>query len=188
MLNDKLKPLSMCNAKKIADALNELKNNIYDFTINLKNEIIMDENLNLVKILKNVPKGTKLYTTIYGEVELVDVSSESINYPIMIRTNGGNLVELTKYGQFVSIGECILFPSKEQRDWNKFKVDYPIDTKVMASNNKLSWQLRYYSSKKNCFYDGYSSKDNKSTVPWEYIVPVSDFDFNNPESNISKSI
>lgn len=26
------------------------------------------------------------------------------------------------YGQLVSSGECLLFPSKDQRDWTKFKV------------------------------------------------------------------
>lgn len=30
----------------------------------------MNENLNLVKILKDCPRGTKLYSPIYGEVEL----------------------------------------------------------------------------------------------------------------------
>ena len=33
----------------------------------------MNENLNLAKILKDCPKGTKLYSTIYGDVELVRV-------------------------------------------------------------------------------------------------------------------
>ena len=30
----------------------------------------MDNKINLVEILKNCPKGTKFYSTIYGEVEV----------------------------------------------------------------------------------------------------------------------
>ena len=29
----------------------------------------MNENLNLVEIMKDCPKGTKFYSTVYGEVE-----------------------------------------------------------------------------------------------------------------------
>lgn len=32
----------------------------------------MNEDLNLIQILKEVPKGTKLYCTIWGDVELVE--------------------------------------------------------------------------------------------------------------------
>ena len=37
----------------------------------------MNENLNLVEILKDCPKGTKLYSTIYGEVELNEININS---------------------------------------------------------------------------------------------------------------
>ena len=33
----------------------------------------MNENLNLVEILKDCPEGTKLYSPIYGDVKLVKV-------------------------------------------------------------------------------------------------------------------
>ena len=85
----------------------------------------MNENLNLVEILKDCPKGTKLYSTIYGDVELVEVRLNNKAYPIKIKvgecsdmtgdcTNDGRL--LVDFP-----GECTLFPSKDQRDWNKFK-------------------------------------------------------------------
>ena len=35
----------------------------------MKNHTIMNENLNLVEILKDCPEGTKLYSPIIGEVE-----------------------------------------------------------------------------------------------------------------------
>ena len=43
----------------------------------------MNENLNLVETLKDCPQGTKLYSLIYGEAELVNVlQGEDVNYPI----------------------------------------------------------------------------------------------------------
>ena len=37
----------------------------------------MNENLNLVEILKNCPKSTKLYSTVFGEVKLEEVKENS---------------------------------------------------------------------------------------------------------------
>ena len=83
----------------------------------------MNEKLNLVEILKDCPSGTKLYSMIYGEVELVNVLQNNVTYPIEIRPKNKNTHNLTKDGRmFVNYdGECVLFPSREQRDWSKFK-------------------------------------------------------------------
>lgn len=90
------------------------KQEIYNFFF----EIIM----NLVEILKDCPKGTKLYTPIWGEVTFIEVEDKDYVYPICIYTNTCTKVQLTKNGCFISStdSECILFPSKEQRDWSKF--------------------------------------------------------------------
>ena len=83
----------------------------------------MNENIDLTKILKNCPKGTKLYTTIWGEVNFVEISENVCSlYPIRIYNEYDN-VGLTKDGRYLinrKGTECILFPSKEQRDWSKF--------------------------------------------------------------------
>lgn len=47
----------------------------------------MNENLNLVEILKDCPKGTKLYSSVFGEVELDHIDTNA-NYPIIIRLKG----------------------------------------------------------------------------------------------------
>ena len=48
----------------------------------------MNENLNLIEILKDCPKGIKLYSTIFGDVELVEVlRNEEEIYPIEIKLN-----------------------------------------------------------------------------------------------------
>ena len=81
----------------------------------------MNENLNLVEILKDCPEGTKLFSPLLGEVEFVKIVYEDGYYPI--RVMGENdIISFTSQGKLYDIeqGECLLFPSKEQRDWSKF--------------------------------------------------------------------
>lgn len=82
----------------------------------------MNENLNLVEILKDCPKGTKLYCTVYGEVELYRVDYE-LEYPISVKNKKQGIAWLSSDGRLNRKldGECVLFPSKDQRDWSKFK-------------------------------------------------------------------
>ena len=80
---------------------------------------------NLVSILKHCPEGTKLYSPIYGEVVLDSVQSKYI-YTLAKTNNGATLVvEFTSLGRLhyeFSNSECVLFPSKDQRDWDKFRI------------------------------------------------------------------
>lgn len=88
----------------------------------------MNENLNLVEILKNCPKGTKLYSPLVGTV-IFQYISESIPYPIITSYNDDldDFYNFTKEGKYYANkdGECLLFPSKDQRDWSKFKTNKP---------------------------------------------------------------
>ena len=88
-------------------------------------------------------------------------------------------------------GECVLFPSKEQRDWSKFKIDLPIDTPVMVRDDSFvirEWKLRYYDKDNRAFVNGAKSDDCETSMFFDYIVPVKDFDFENLESNKERSI
>ena len=80
----------------------------------------MNENIDLTKILKDCPKGTKFYTSVWGEVSFEKILDKEL-YSIKIDTRGG-YCHLTKEGYFIKsdYAECIIFPSKEQRDWSKF--------------------------------------------------------------------
>ena len=82
----------------------------------------MNEDLNLEKILKYCQKGTKLYSTVFGEVKLEEVKENS-KYPIMVKPKIGGFESFTSSGRWMENydGECTLFPSKDQRDWSKFK-------------------------------------------------------------------
>ena len=82
----------------------------------------MNENLDLIKILKDCPEGTKLYSPIFGDVELVEVHNDG-NYPIEVRLSNNALDSFSNDGRiFIDYdGECMLFPSREERNWDKFK-------------------------------------------------------------------
>ena len=85
----------------------------------------MNENIDLTKILDGCPKGTKLYSAIYGDVTLFEVDSSGF-YPIrlsgIVDDEVCNLIFATEDGKSLyGIGECTLFPSKDQRDWSKFE-------------------------------------------------------------------
>ena len=83
----------------------------------------MNENLNLVEILKDCPKGTKLYSTVYGEVEFDGIGNGS-EYLVKYVKSDGSLGSVTAQGLVLACydGECIIFPSREQRDWDLFTV------------------------------------------------------------------
>lgn len=90
--------------------------------------------MNIVEILKNVPRETILYSPIFGEVILEFV--DDTPYPITVYPSKGlhvykHFMKDGRYKDYVD-GECLLFPSKEQRDWSKFKIDLPKDTLVVV--------------------------------------------------------
>ena len=138
----------------------------------------MNENLNLVEILKDCPEGTKLYSPVFGEVEFENIND--IIGPIIVTTNTGNAEYFTADGKMYTYynGECLLFPSKEQRDWSKFNVKkpkfaprtlQPFD-KVLVSDSFCKWSISlfaYYNSDKRlsvcCNYNF-----------WKFCIPYND--------------
>ena len=105
----------------------------------------MNENLNLVEILKDYPKGTKLYSTVFGEVELEKIDNdENDKYPIFIRLHDNTIDDVAKDGRYIGIydGECVLFPSKDQRDWSKFKPkQLKFDPKILEAFDSVLVRL-----------------------------------------------
>lgn len=86
----------------------------------------MNEKLDLVEILKDCPKGTKLYLSTLGCYVSLEWVDKRIQHPIRVIPIGSKeVIDLTRYGQSrreYPDGDCILWPSKECRDWSKFKV------------------------------------------------------------------
>lgn len=83
----------------------------------------MEENINIVKILKDKPQGTKLYSSACGKCKLEEVDDKSFKisfYNSKFGFMNGGEGYLDKNGKLYDDGECIIFPSKEMRDWEKF--------------------------------------------------------------------
>lgn len=83
----------------------------------------MEQKLNIAEILKNKPRGTKLYSMIHGKCSFEAVTDEI--FKINFCTSKFGLTQsgectLIKFGNMYDGGECIIFPSKEMRDWKKF--------------------------------------------------------------------
>lgn len=77
----------------------------------------METKLNIAEILKDKPKGTKLYSPLFGNVCFSDINDSKI-YALQCN----NRVSFYKDGCYFKYKEAepLLFPSKEMRDWYKF--------------------------------------------------------------------
>ena len=87
----------------------------------------MNKNIDLTKILKDCPKGWKFYSSLLGEVVFEGIcDDDKKETPIIIKPFNHDYTDsFTKEGfYFAKIGECTLFPSREQRDWSKFSAPW----------------------------------------------------------------
>lgn len=101
----------------------------------------MENKINIAEILRDMPKGTKLYSPLFGECELIGVDNSK--YPIAIkaqRIDGAISKGIMKDGRYFDgyeDAECSLYPSAKMRDWNKFfkrgdvLVDSDLETAVV---------------------------------------------------------
>ena len=122
----------------------------------------MNENLNLVEILEGCPRGTKFYSSVFGEVELVEIKKGYLQ-PIGLRCLSSDGVYIGVDGRLSPSydGECTLFPAKDQRDWSKFERfwDKPkvekfdvntlqsFDRVLVRFSNNLNWQIGLFGYK-----------------------------------------
>ena len=121
----------------------------------------MNKNIDLTQILKDCPKGTKFYTSVWGYVTFIEIKKDkNCWYPICIKTDAYSYTtNLTKDGRYLnnpSDSECIIFPSKEQRDWSKFTAPWhkkekfdpktlkPFDRVLIRANNKTVWEPDFF--------------------------------------------
>ena len=84
----------------------------------------MENKINIAEILRDCPEGTKLYSPVCGACTFLRVAN-SAYYPIMVKRVSDTTLreDFTKDGRYaegVEDGECVLFPSAEMRDWDKF--------------------------------------------------------------------
>lgn len=84
------------------------------------------EEINIADILRNMPKGTPLYSPVCGALLLDEVTSNGIFCVQPKGIDNGKRVafmedgHLKNYGNWADGGECVLYPSLICRDWNAF--------------------------------------------------------------------
>ena len=118
----------------------------------------MNENIDLTKILENCPVGWEFWSDNYGKVRFKCIN-KSYDRPIFVkRTDGGNAY-YTKEGWCSKDfpASCLLWPSKNCRDWSKFTAPWykkekfnpktlkPFDKVLVKCNNSESWKVQLFS-------------------------------------------
>lgn len=143
----------------------------------------MNENINLEKILDGCPKGTKFYHSVYGEVCLTQISQNALYSVILSVCQDGSMISVTEDGRLYEgfNGDCVLFPSKDQRDWAKFERfwDKPkvekFDPKTLQPFDKIlardcqdeRWSIEFFSHKTGNVVRGLYSN-------WMYAIPYNE--------------
>ena len=111
--------------------------------------------INIVEKLKGCPKGTKLYSPLFGEVEFVRIEIGSIIVKVLDNGIPYSNVTFTAEGKLYNIeqSECLLFPSKDNRDWNKFNLTVntfkPFDKVLVRDYIDEKWILSIF----GCYED-----------------------------------
>lgn len=135
----------------------------------------METKINVAKILKDKPKGTKLYSSACGKCELKEADDKSFKvsfYSSKFGFMNGGEGTFDKNGNLYDDGECVVFPSKEMRDWSKFawkRGDVLISDCGFVCIFK-EWASDDYTRFNGCYFDGmpnaetakYSKLDNNT--------------------------
>jgi hypothetical protein len=138
------------------------------------------ENLDLTKILKDCPQGTKLYSPLYGEVMFYKISYNK-DYPIVVQDNDEALGSFMKDGRYYNFedAECMLFPSKDCRDWSQFvqhkqKPEYnfkPFDRVLVRDTDNEVWRMALFEMKRKGteypYLTMYGTYHHQYCIPYE---------------------
>ena len=138
----------------------------------------MNENLDLCLILKNCPRDTKLYCTFLGDVLFSKIEDNKI----FIHTSY-TVYSFYSDGKFTYEGECVLFPSREQRDWSKFKVpikkfdpkDFkPFDKVLLRDDDGFKWYPTFLEKILKEPSGKYSAVELINGCKWDMCIPYNE--------------
>ena len=103
--------------------------------------------MNIAEILKRLPSGTKIYSSLHGsEIELVKVE-EGSSKPIYTRQHptSGMLDSFYPDGSYRKGGECMLFHSKDEREWKNITFGLkPFDRVLVKYHKYDSWGIDFF--------------------------------------------
>ena len=127
----------------------------------------MEEKINIAEILRHKPYGIKLYSPIFGECAFCYVREDTND--ICVKKHNGVIEYFNSEGLYFTLGEVMLFPSKEMRDWKKFawkKGDLLINSCGFQCIFK-EWVSDDYTKFNGCYSnsrDGYEDVSNAKTA------------------------
>ena len=97
------------------------------------------KNINIAEILKYCPKGIHLYSPICGKCTFDSLNKGTI----ICITQNNQKITFTSEGYYMlpvfEDSECVLFPSKEIRDWNKIRYFKDADIVASTISYKDTW-------------------------------------------------
>lgn len=116
----------------------------------------MEQKINIAEILKDAPKDCIFHCALCGDVTIISVSEDEICVA-PIKDGGNQYYTLYEDGSYDRRGDCLLFPSKDNRDWSKLKAPWtrkyfkPLQLVLFArgidvtNSRKRIWTLAFYS-------------------------------------------
>ena len=143
----------------------------------------MNKNIDLTKILENCPKGFELYSPICGSCEFYGIDG-FFKHLVCVTHKDGSFYMFTKEGYLYDgydDAECLLFPSKDQRDWSKFTTPWikkerfdpktlkPFD-RVLVRNSKIEkWRCNHFS-----YFNEGNECPYVTFIAYKFCVPYND--------------
>lgn len=129
----------------------------------------METKINIAKILKNKPEGTKLWTDMFGSVTLYVVTDACDAFQVK---HHNKYPWFDEDGKLYKEGVLCIYPSKSMRDWKKFswkRGDVLISDCGFVCIFK-EWASDDYTRFNGCYFDGmpnaetakYSKLDNNT--------------------------
>lgn len=132
----------------------------------------MEQNINISEIMKDKPVGLKFYSNTFGYISFNGVHKDRVYF----FSEDNNAHSVKPNGKMYDGGECIIFPSKEMRDWEKFSwkkgdvlVHRDDDIHVIFEGFKDNRYTRFKSKHylwKECFED--YSKEQSEMVTFTF--------------------
>lgn len=137
--------------------------------------------MNIAEILKYCPKGTKLYCTLCGNAELGEITNIGTIVIRKVADTISTSYTLDYEGRYSHSGECVIFPSRDQRDWSQFRIPVKRGDIMMEADGTIPFIAsgEYYwgtSPKYICGVDGTDHFNIGTTYGWtsEFYIPASE--------------
>ena len=167
----------------------------------------MNENINLCEILKDCPVGWHFWSSVYGEVDFIEIYSKPVlcnprpredewlgqeihdsEHPILFDADGFEHRVSSRGEMIKGCGECTFFPSRDQRDWSKFTAPWykkeKFDPKTLKAFDRVL--IRNYT--RNKWACNYFSHIKNETDEFKFTAIDCDYRFCIPYNDDTKHL